>query len=123
MMYFSLLTTSTFSQGSATGCLLPDNRVYTPTGLLGGYSSNVSTGLSSNYCSWTPTSGSPCQVCIGFLSGLTGLCLSGNYMTGGISGTFTMVACPLDDYLPILTLIAAGTGAYYIARKKIYVKT
>jgi hypothetical protein len=116
---FSLISLTTFSQGSETGCLLLNNRVYTNKGLLGTYFNNASTGLSTNYCSWTPTTGPTCYVCNGGLN-ILGACLSGT--TSGVEGTFTMVACPLDDYLPILTLLAAGTGAYYIYRKKIYVK-
>ncbi|WP_316765166.1 hypothetical protein [Pedobacter frigiditerrae] len=109
----------------AQTCLL-GNRVYTSSVLLSigsvAYKSSPALDVDGSInCGWTATSltGNPCKVC----SSLLGLiCLS--YMPGtGQEGIFTMVACPLDDYLPILTLLTVGTGAYYIARKKIYVKT
>ncbi|RYF22994.1 MAG: hypothetical protein EOO42_07910 [Flavobacteriales bacterium] len=112
----SLISLPAFTQGNATGCLLPNGRVYTSKGLLGTYFNSASTGLSTNYCSWAPVSGPTCHVCNGGLN-VFGVCLSGTI--SGVEGTFTMVACPLDDYLPILTLIATSTGAYYIVRKKI----
>ncbi|TCC92240.1 hypothetical protein EZ428_10970 [Pedobacter frigiditerrae] len=117
-MCFSLISLTAFSQGSATGCLLPNNIVYTSKGILGTYYNNVFTGLSTNYCSWTPVTGPTCLVCNGGLN-VFGVCLSGT--TSGVEGTFTMVACPLDDYAGVFALIAAGTGACYLYRKKMYV--
>jgi len=117
LICFSLVSLTAFSQGSETGCLLPNNRVYTNKGILGTYFSSPSTGLSTDYCSWSPNSGPICYVCNGTLN-IFGVCLTAT--TQGVEGTFTMVACSLDDYVNIFALLIASTGAYYITRKAIF---
>lgn len=114
IMLMFLFTLNCYSQGTATGCLLPNNRVYTSEGMFNVYRNDPSTGLSVDYCRWTPNSGVRCDVCNGMLN-VEGMCLVGS--TPGIENTFSMVHCPIDSNVYILILIIAGTGGYFISRK------
>ncbi|TCC92242.1 hypothetical protein EZ428_10980 [Pedobacter frigiditerrae] len=116
-MYACLL-----AQGSRTGCLLPDNKVYTTT-TAGLYKFNSNAGvvaLSSGYCDWTPTGGITCTVCFDqngqYNNG--GNCSggSGNVQTG-VYNTFTMVLCPLDDYIPFLILASSVLGLIHLRKR------
>jgi len=95
-------TINCYSQQTATGCLLPDNRVYTDKGNLGLYNNSPSQGLDADYCEWSQNTGANCFVCNGYLNH-GGVCLSGGSF--GIENTFSMVACPIDDYAPLLCII------------------
>lgn len=105
------------AQGSATGCLLPNNRVYTNPGAIipTYYYSNFYVELSDNYCSWTPSTGPACTVCFGGLNVL-GVCL-GSTGVAGVQGTFTMVPCDLDGKSPIILLLACILGVRFIFNK------
>ncbi len=110
-----------FGQGSATGCYTQnfDNAVHTRTNnSIGVYANNTGkVPLSPNYCSWTPTTtGTTCRVCPGFVQ-TDGSCRIMNDNTSalvgtvpGFLGTFTMVLCPLDDYIILLILLIGGIG-------------
>lgn len=100
LLIFSILfvSSNTFAQGTKTGCLLPNNIVYTSQSNKGPkhYRQSPATPLSINYCSWTPsTTGTSCTVCIGSVNNGNGNC-SGT-IQNGYKGTFTMVACPIDE--------------------------
>lgn len=115
-----------FAQGSATGCLVPFyNRVYTSNTLeiLGTsqlFNNSPSIGLSSNYCSWTPSSTSAsCVICDGVLGvDLAGIkvCLLGQFRYGS-QGTFTMVECDLDDYSWTFGAVAGLFGVFVLRRR------
>jgi len=111
---FILISTITFAQGSATGCLVPSNRVYTSQGLLGTYNNSPSVGLSMNYCSWAPTTGAECYVCNTALN-VAGVCLSAS--TRGIQGTFTMVICDFDKSSSALLAFSGVMGVLFIRRR------
>lgn len=111
---FILISTTAFAQGSATGCLLPTNRVYTSQGLLGTYNHTPSVGLSTNYCSWTPKTGPDCFVCNTALN-VAGLCLTTS--TRGIQGTFTMVICDFDKSSSALLAFSGVMGVMFIRRR------
>ena len=113
LFFFSALITN--AQGTVNGCLL-NNRVHTPTGLLGGYTISVSVPLSIDYCSWSPSNGSNCGVCPGALSAITGLCLVNTIP--GVRGSFTMVACPIDDYAWLLVVSSASMLFFKIRNRK-----
>ncbi|WP_406825691.1 hypothetical protein [Pedobacter sp. KACC 23697] len=115
-----------FAQGSASGCFIPYyNRVYTSNALevLGSsqlFNNSPSVGLSTNYCSWTPSAtASSCVICDGTL-GLDVLgarvCLLGSFRYGS-AGTFTMVECDLDDHTWLFGA-AAGLFGILIIRKR-----
>jgi len=116
----------TFAQGSATGCLVPYyNRVYTSNAfeLLGSaqlFNNTPSTGLSPNYCSWTPSStGASCVICDGLLGvDLVGIkvCLLGQFRYGS-QGMFTMVECNLDDHSWVFGAAAGLFGIFIIRRR------
>jgi hypothetical protein len=98
------------------GCLLPNNRVYTFQGLLGFYSAATYTPLSTNFCSWTPKTGTGCSVCNGPLDFL-GTCLIGTYTNGIYNANFQMVQCNLDDYsLPLFA--ATGIFGVFVIRRR-----
>jgi len=109
-----LISAAVFAQGSATGCLLPTNRVYTSQGLLGTYNNTPSVGLSTNYCSWTPATGAECYVCNTALN-VAGLCLTAS--TKGIQGTFTMVICDFDKSSSALLAFSGLMGIMFIRRR------
>jgi hypothetical protein len=108
------------AQGSKTGCLLSDNKVYTTT-TAGLYKFNSNTGvvaLSSGYCSWTPTGGIPCTVCFdqnGAYNG-GGNCSGSGNVQSGVYNTFTMVLCPLDNYIPFLIIAIIGLAGFHLRR-------
>lgn len=105
-----------YAQGSATGCLLPStNRVYTTQGLLGAYANTPSVGLSPNYCSWTPTSSTGCNVCTAGFD-LAGLCLG--TLLPGTRGTFTMVPCSLDEKTPFIVVVSCLVGIVFLRRRR-----
>lgn len=122
----TMFSLCSFAQGSATGCLIPyDNRVYTSNALevLGTsqlFNNSPSTGLSANYCSWTPSStAASCVICDGLLGlDLAGIrvCLLGQFRYGS-QGTFTMVECNLDDHSWLFGA-AAGLFGILIIRKR-----
>ena len=92
------ISSNSFAQGTATGCLLPNNLVYTSQSNKGPkyYRQSPATSLTVNYCSWTPsTTGTSCTVCFGKVNNGNGSC-SGT-TTIGYAGTFTMVQCPIDE--------------------------
>ena len=92
------ISSNSFAQGTETGCLLPNNLVYTSQSTKGPkyYRQSPSTPLSINYCSWTPSiTGTPCTVCNGSVNNGNGSC-SGT-TSNGYKGTFTMVLCPIDE--------------------------
>ncbi|RZK35224.1 MAG: hypothetical protein EOO90_29535 [Pedobacter sp.] len=106
------------------GCLLPSKTLYTSYSSLLGvrmYYNSPSTPLSGGYCSWEASSTVSCNVCMGSINVLSLLCIGGPVVSGE-RGNYQMIPCSIDEYASIFTLIAAGAGAYYIYRKKIYVK-
>ncbi|MDN3586219.1 hypothetical protein QWY86_06045 [Pedobacter aquatilis] len=110
--------TSTYSnaQGTADGCLLPDNRVYTSySSLLGArlYSGAEFTSLTPNYCSWSASSSSSCNVCFGSINVLALLCVDGPVVSGQ-RAIYTMVECGLDDYLWTFGAALGLTGIFGI---------
>ncbi|MCZ4221822.1 hypothetical protein [Pedobacter rhodius] len=116
LLIFSLEKKSV-AQGTATGCLLPDNKVYTsPTTVLGTtiYSNTPSVSLSTNYCTWTAPSTTSCNVCTGSLNLISLVCLGGPVVQGQ-EGVFTMVECPIDN---ITWLILFVSGFFGIAAIK-----
>jgi hypothetical protein len=124
LLFFSLNSLTVFAQGSASGCLLPDNKVYTNKPVLSGtvYDSSTAVSLSANYCSWTPTSSSTCSVCFNGLINALGLCVSLNgnnpaNIVYGTSGTFTMVQCDLDDYTWLFGATASLFGIFIIRKR------
>lgn len=121
VLLFSLNPVGAFAQGSATGCLLSDNKVYTSYTSLAGlrlYSDSPSAILSSNYCTWTSPSTVPCTVCFGTINAVGLLCIGiGSYTVNGQQGTFTMVECNLDDYTWTLGAAAGLFGVFVIRRR------
>ncbi len=117
----TLISLRTLAQGSATGCLLPDNKVYTNYSSLSGlrlYSNSTSTTLSSNYCRWTSASTAPCTVCFGTINAAGLLCMGNGATTvSGQEGVFTMVQCDLDGHT-WLFCAAAGLFGILIIRKR-----
>ncbi|WP_293789505.1 hypothetical protein [uncultured Pedobacter sp.] len=115
-----LISLIAFAQGSASGCLLPDNKVYTSYTELAGlklYSSSSSASLSSNYCSWTSASTVPCSVCFGTINAVGLLCVGGTTVNGR-EGIFTMVECDLDDQTWLFGAAASLFGIFLIRKKE-----
>lgn len=116
-----LISLSAFAQGSASGCLLPDNKVYTSYTALAGlklYSDSPSASFSSNYCSWTSASTVPCTVCFGTINAVGLLCVGAGATTvNGREGTFTMVECDLDGQAWFFGA-AAGLFGIFVIRKR-----
>jgi hypothetical protein len=120
------ITKFSFGQGSATGCYTQafDNAVHTVS-FVGTYANNTGkVSLSTNYCSWTPSvTGTTCRVCPGSVVNATGACRVSATNTNplatvsGFLGTFNMVLCPLDDYIPYFILVTGGLGFFYLRRK------
>ncbi|WP_412467673.1 hypothetical protein [Pedobacter sp. KLB.chiD] len=107
-----------FAQGTASGCLLPDNKVYTTYTSLAGlrlYSNSSSASLSSNYCNWTSASTAPCSVCFGTINAVGLLCVGGTTVNGR-EGVFTMVECGLDGQTWLFGA-AASLFSIFIFRK------
>jgi len=98
-----------------TGCLVPSqNKVYTDEGNSNYYDDDTFT---TNACGWTPnTSGTTCDVCVGGLNP-GGNCPGNRVKIPGFEGSFTMVLCPLDDYIPLLLLAISILGFSYLRRK------
>lgn len=88
--------------------------------LLGGAPAYDNTSPQYDACGWTPASGTVCKVCKGVwtknIFGVINGCSIP--LENGVKGTFTVVACSIDDYNYILILIIAGTGVYSITKKK-----
>lgn len=104
------------AQGTLAGCLvLSEERVYSYTSGGSLYGNNFFVDLSPDYCSWSPTSGSICNICDQPLNG-GGNCPGHNYQAQGVEGIFTMLACPLDDSFLPLILILAGLGFYALLK-------
>ena len=96
------------AQGSATGCYLPStNRVYTFNVFGSGYYTQTpSVGLSTNYCSWGPSGGTPCTICnngVNVVNGV-GSCNGANpqIFGTGFQNTYTMQECPVDQGIPMV---------------------
>lgn len=123
ILLFSLNALNLFAQGSASGCLLPDNKVYTNYSSLAGlrlYSSSSSAVLSNNYCSWTSASTAPCTVCFGTINAAGLLCTgTGAATVTGQEGIFTMVQCDLDDYTWLFGAAASVFGIFMIRKRDI----
>lgn len=119
------------SKAQTTGCLLPDNSVYTSKvdpGLLNAalalllgstpaYYNSPSTPLSAQ-CSWAATTSTvACKVCPGsyntFLGLITGCSVS---FVDGVEGTFVM-DCDIDQYTWALIFGGSVLGFYLIRRK------
>ena len=120
LLFLSGITFKSFAQGSASGCLLPNNTVYSNDfmGSASYYEYNSPfTPLSNNYCSWTPSStGVSCSVCANYINlGIFGYLPVG--CTTGIKGNFTMVECPLDDDIMILIGFSLLIFPYLFKRK------
>lgn len=125
LIFLSII--SCYGQGTATGCLIPfNNRVYTSNALeiLGTsqlYNNSPYTPLSTDYCSWTPSStAASCVVCDGTLGlDLVGIkiCLFGTFRYGS-EGTFTMVQCDLDDHSWLFGAAAGLFGLLVIRKRK-----
>lgn len=123
-LLFLLITFGAISyslaQGTATGCLLPNNSVY-GNDFMGNatyYETSAPvTTLSNNYCYWTPSStGVSCNVCTSY----TYVWPWGYFPAGcttGVKGTFSMVACPIDDHTIILTVFTGFIALGIIRRK------
>ncbi|RZJ19649.1 MAG: hypothetical protein EON51_16785 [Acinetobacter sp.] len=101
------------------GCFVPtENKVYTNKGSKGHYD-NIYTPLPTDAC-WTPSiTVIPCDACIGGLNA-GGNCPGGNYAVG-FEGSFTMVPCPLDDYIPLLIFAIAGFGLFRLRKRQSYI--
>ncbi|QIL40631.1 hypothetical protein G7074_15985 [Pedobacter sp. HDW13] len=113
----SLFGLETRAQGTYSGCLVSSQeRVYTYDGGGSVYDPGSFIDLSPNYCSWTPTSGTVCNICNGSLNG-GGNCPGHNYQAQGVEGFFTMLACPIDDYLLPLILTLAGLGGFFVRKR------
>lgn len=120
VLLFSLNSLTVLAQGSANGCLLSDNKVYTYKPLLSAtmYNSSPAISLSDNYCTWTPESTTDCSVCFNGLINALGLCIGlGSNTADGKSGIFTMVECNLDDYSWTLGAAAGLFGVFVIRRR------
>lgn len=125
LFLFCLFTHISLSaQGSRTGCLLPDNKVYTVT-TVGLYKFNSNTGvvaLSLGYCNWTPTGGITCTVCFDNNGAYNNGGNCGGSSTNeqsGVYNTFTMVLCPLDDHIAFLALLISVFGFFHLRIKKL----
>ncbi|WP_175632318.1 hypothetical protein [Pedobacter ghigonis] len=114
LSFFGLKTKA---QGTVPGCLVADEQlVYTFDGGGNVYDPRYSTGLSTDYCSWTPTSGTVCNICDRQLNP-GGNCPGHNYQAQGVEGIFTMLGCPIDDYLLPLILSLAGLGGVFVWKR------
>ncbi|RZK36804.1 MAG: hypothetical protein EOO90_26660 [Pedobacter sp.] len=121
LIFVSIFSYNALAQGSASGCLLNDNRVYTSyTSLLGArlYASGPSIALSPNYCSWSGPKIVTCNVCFGAINAVGLLCIGGPVLQGH-EGVYTMVECNLDDYSWALGASAAFVGFFVIRKRKI----
>ncbi len=101
------------AQGTVAGCLVAGaQRVYIVDGGGSVYDPRYFTDLSANYCSWTPSTGTTCNICSTALNG-GGNCPGHNYQAQGVEGVFTMLPCPIDrSILPlILSILAFGVFA------------
>lgn len=120
LLIFLGLMSKSFAQGSVTGCLLPNNTVYS-NDFMGNASyyeyTSPFTPLSNNYCYWTPGStGVSCNVCTGYINlGIFGYLPVG--CTTGIKGTFTMVMCPIDSNVLFLMGVSTFLGFFMIRKK------
>jgi hypothetical protein len=118
LSFFGLKTRA---QGTYAGCLVTgEQRVYTFDGGGSVYDPDYSVDLSPNYCSWSPTSGSVCNICDGPLNG-GGNCPGHNYQAQGVEGFFTMLACPIDDYFFPFALTLAGFGILSVRKRQILI--
>jgi len=107
------------AQVTVAGCLVSaQERVYTYDGGGSVYDPDFFTDLLPNYCSWSPTSGTVCNICSGSLNGGNN-CPGHNYQAQGVQGFFTMLACPMDDYLSPLILTLAGIGFFAISKQSV----
>jgi len=121
LLFFSLNSLTGFAQGSASGCLLPDNKVYTNYSSLAGlrlYSNSSTVSLSNNYCSWTSASTAPCTVCFGTINAVGLLCIgTGATTVTGQEGIFTMVECDLDGHTLLFGAAASLLGLFIIRKR------
>lgn len=109
-----------FAQGTFNGCIY-NNVVYTTVSSGTRYNSNGTSPktLSFDYCSWTPTTGTSCTICIGGNGMWSGANCSGGgkVIRTGLRNTFTMVICPLDDYTFILCSLIGLVAITQIKKK------
>lgn len=125
------LVFSKFSSAqTATGCYTANsNSVHTSGPYNGVYANNTgNVYVLPGYCNWTPTTGPTCKVCSGTVittaggGSNVGDCVvsladrSPSPLINGVSGTFTMLRCPLDNDLIGLVLISACAGIFLIRR-------
>lgn len=94
------------AQSPATGCLLPNNQVYTDDWATGSdyYRTSSYNILPTNHCSWIPNSGPICYVAASRSFNIFCWCYVYSSPQTGIKGTFTSLACPIDDYVAWLLL-------------------
>lgn len=130
-----LICSSLVSKAQTTGCLLPDNKVYTAEvdpGLLNAalalllgstpaYYNSPSTSLSGPECSWIATTTTiTCKVCPGtyntFLGLITGCSVS---FVDGVEGTFIM-DCDIDQHTWALIFGGSALGFCLIRRKDFF---
>jgi len=107
------------AQGTVQGCLTSEKRVYAGTsGQIFYPSNNIYTDLSPDYCSWNPSSTSTtCYICSTGVNNGNGSCQGNSARIAGVQGIFTMMPCPIDDYLFLLILPLSGIS-YNAMRKK-----
>lgn len=115
----------TFAQGSYYGCYLSSTKsVYTYSPSEDTNYSGLSgvVGLSTNYCSWTPTTGSNCRVCLDGVRYYTNSkefieCVNNRSATG-VRNTFTMLRCPIDNYSSLAIFSLGVIGIFFIRNKE-----
>lgn len=133
-IFILFLPLLSIAQGTYTGCLLTStNRVYTNrpigdehyTGLSGVVS------LSSNYCYWQAGGlTSSCQVCVEGVqhTGPSGCtvgpgcqftqCVNNNVQMG-VEASYTMIQCPIDNSLILLSPVIAFIAFNLIRRRSL----
>lgn len=108
-------------QGSYSGCYLAStNTVYTSEPFNNNRFLPVTGArpLSPGYCSWRPTTGTSCIVCLGGIQTYGGLYSSCTNPATGVENTFTMVLCSLDGLTAYMLIMVGGSGAFLLRRAK-----
>lgn len=118
---FICFSSSAYSQGTFTGCRY-NNVVYTTISSGTRYNSNGTSPktLSTNYCDWTPATGTSCTICTGGNGMWSGSACSGmgKVIRSGLRNTFTMVPCPIDNSIVFVCFSLVLTSGYLIRLKK-----
>ncbi|TCC88501.1 hypothetical protein EZ428_17820 [Pedobacter frigiditerrae] len=113
---------SILTKAQTPGCLY-GNELYTTLAPGGKYGNNSSYGAkitpSADQCFYT-TNPSPnaCTICV-YGVNPAGNCRSGlaPVAYSGLEASYALVSCPIDDYIPFLTILISGMGFFYLRKR------